>query len=133
MGTLNLLRIDDPPETAAQSLPPLPPELYIEDASRVFGPEFGVGYPAPKNLVLSILFHGALISSLVVLPAVFPAAKKLSPEADPTRLTEIRIGNRLYYVSEIPGSAEADKPAAKKAGSAAAGAAKSAVKAPVET
>ena len=57
--------------------------------------------PSPRNLVLSVLVHGAAIAALFHVP---------NPSVDPDarlengRPTEIRISGKLYYVAQLDGS-----------------------------
>ncbi len=57
--------------------------------------------PSPRNLVLSVLVHGAAIAALfnVSTPAAEPDA-----HLENGRPTEIRISGKLYYVAQLDGS-----------------------------
>jgi len=57
--------------------------------------------PSPRNLVLSVLVHGAAIAALfnVSTPAPEPDA-----HLENGRPTEIRISGKLYYVAQLDGS-----------------------------
>ena len=57
--------------------------------------------PSPRNLVLSVLVHGAAIAALfnVSNPAAEPDA-----HVENGRATEIRISGKLYYVAQLDGS-----------------------------
>ena len=57
--------------------------------------------PSPRNLVLSVLVHGAAIAALfnVSTPAAEPDAR-----LENGRPTEIRISGKLYYVAQLDGS-----------------------------
>ena len=57
--------------------------------------------PSPRNLVLSMVLHGAAIAALfnVSNPAV-----ELDAHLENGRPTEIRIRGKLYYVAQLDGS-----------------------------
>ncbi len=57
--------------------------------------------PSPRNLVLSVLVHGAAIAALFHVPN-----PSLEPDAhlENGRPTEIRISGKLYYVAQLDGS-----------------------------
>ncbi len=57
--------------------------------------------PSPRNLVLSVVLHGAVIAALfnVRTPAAEP-----DPRLESARPNEIRINGKLYYVAQLDGS-----------------------------
>ncbi len=57
--------------------------------------------PSPRNLVLSVVLHGAVVVALFSVSN--PAAEPEAPLAR-SRSTEIRINGKLYYVAELDGS-----------------------------
>ena len=57
--------------------------------------------PSPRNLVLSVLVHGAAVAALFNVP---PPVVDPDAPLDNGRPTEIRIAGKLYYVAQLDGS-----------------------------
>jgi hypothetical protein len=110
--------------TLGLNVEPPAPEVATGDAAGVatlppsevalsFGPEIFPGLPAPRSVVLSVLFHGLVIAALMTIrfplamPPPQPAQEALSP-------TEIRIGQHVYYVARIPPPEAPKQPATKR-------------------
>jgi len=77
-----------------------PPDMFLL--------ELGVRPPSARSLVSSVVLHATVITLMmtVSIPIRTPELTK-NELAD---ATEIRIGNHLYYVSQISGAEKRDKP-----------------------
>ncbi len=87
-----------------------------ESDGLIFGPEIRPGKPALRSVALSVALHGAAAAVLLAVPSrLAPAPEKAVDRSVPSP-TEIRIGDRIYFVADLSAyrSAADSKPAAKR-------------------
>ena len=78
-------------------------EPTVAEPELNFGPEMSQGLPSARSLVSSVALHALVIAGLMMIR--FPVVPvPLKPAQEALSPTEIRIGNKLYYVARISGA-----------------------------
>ena len=72
----------------------------------IFGPEIVAGKPALPNVALSVVLHAAAIAVIVAIPSRPPTLREEILDHTVPSPTEIRIGDRIYFVADL---SQADK------------------------
>ncbi len=79
--------------------------------ARIFGPEIApFGKPTGSSVALSVVLHGAAIAALVLIPSRSTPSREEAVDRSVPSPTEIRIGDRIYFVANLD---SADKAAPK--------------------